>query len=149
MYQSQKSFSLKNFVCWTWFWQSEISKTLHLSVFGPLQLTAKRKPLKLTHDKRFLEENENELVNISIWKRSVKYFRFKNISSRFQVFFKKAILTNFKKFTGKQLYSSLFFDKVLGLEFKKSLANYLWATISAKYPLYVTSTSAAKCYIWP
>ena len=33
-----------------------------VSVFGPMQLTAKRK----THDKRFLEENENKLVNISI-----------------------------------------------------------------------------------
>ena len=85
-------------------------------------------------------------LNISIWKKSVKCLRFKDISSHFQVFYKKAALVNLTKFTGKQLYRSLFFDKVLGLKFKKRLADYLWATISAKYPLIVTSTSATKCY---
>ena len=43
----------------------------------------------------------------------------------------KAILINFTKFTGKQLYRILFFDKVLGLKFKKRLADYRRATISA------------------
>ena len=45
--------------------------------------------------------------------------RFKDIFSRFLVFYKKAILINFTKFTGKQLYRGLFFDKVLGLMFQK------------------------------
>ena len=67
-----------------------------------------------THEKKFLEENENRLVNISIQKRSVKRLRFKDVSSRFQVLYKKTILINF---TGKQLYRSLFFDKALGLNF--------------------------------
>ena len=39
---------------------------------------------------------------------------------------KKAIRINFAKFAGKQLYSSLFLDKVLGLKFKKRLAGGLF-----------------------
>ena len=58
------------------------------------------------------------------------------------MFYKKAILINFTKFTGKQLYRCLFFDNVLALQFKKRLADYRWAAISAKYPLFVTLTSA-------
>ena len=68
--------------------------------FGPMQLIAKKnradainreeKTLK-THNKRFLEENENKMVNISIFNRSVKCLRFKDISSHFQVFYKKLI----------------------------------------------------------
>ena len=75
--------------------------------------------------------------------------RFKDISSRFQVFYKKAILINFTKFTEKQSYWSLFSDKVSGLKFKKRLADCRWATISGKYSLFVTSTSVTKCYPWP
>ena len=33
-----------------------------------------------------------------------------------QVFYKKGVLKNFAKFTGKNLCESLFFDKVAGLE---------------------------------
>ena len=58
------------------------------------------------------------------------------------MFYKKVILINFTKFTGKQLYRCLFFDNVLALQFKKRLADYRWAAISAKYPLFVTLTSA-------
>ena len=59
--------------------------------------------------------------------------------------FRKAILINFIKFTGKQLYMSLFFNKVLDLKSqKKRLMDYRWATASAKYPLLVTLTS--ECY---
>ena len=56
---------------------------------------------------------------------------------------------NFTKFAGKQLYRILFFDKVSGLKFKKRLPDFRWATISTKYPLFVTSTSSTKCYPWP
>ena len=33
-------------------------------------------------EKAFFEENENKLVNISIWKKSIKMGRFKNTDSR-------------------------------------------------------------------
>ena len=35
-------------------------------------------------------------------------------SSRPEVFYKKGVLKNFAKFTGKHLYQSLFFNKVAG-----------------------------------
>ena len=44
----------------------------------------------------------------------------RDISSRFQGFYKKAMLINFTKFTEKKSCRSLFFDKVLGLKFKKN-----------------------------
>ena len=47
--------------------------------------------------------------------------RFIDISSHFQAFYKKAILINFTKFIAEQSYKNLFFDKVLGLKFKKRL----------------------------
>ena len=53
-----------------------------------------------------------------------KRHRVKEFSSHFLVFCKKTILTDFTKFTGKQLYRSLFFDKVLGLKFKMQNALY-------------------------
>ena len=37
-----------------------------------------------------------------------------NRSSRAEVFYKKNVLKNFPKFTGKHLCQSLFFDKVAG-----------------------------------
>ena len=40
----------------------------------------------------------------------------KNRSSRPEVFCKKGVLSNFTKFTGKQLCQSLFFNKVAGLK---------------------------------
>ena len=45
--------------------------------------------------------------------------RFNDISSLFQLFFKKSMLINFTKLTEKQSYRSLFFDTILGLKFKK------------------------------
>ena len=75
MNQSQKSYSLKN-------------QDITLSVSGPVELTAKRKPWKLVIKKDSLK-TENKLVNISIWKRSVKCKAFKDISCRFHVFYKK------------------------------------------------------------
>ena len=39
----------------------------------------------------------------------------KNRSSRPEVFCKRGVLSNFTKFTGKQLCQSLFFNKVAGL----------------------------------
>ena len=45
-------------------------------------------------------------------------------SSRPEVFSKKGVLTNFKKFTGKDLCQSLFFDKVAGLSLQ--LEKRLW-----------------------
>ena len=51
-------------------------------------------------------ENLEKLGNIEIGRSR---------SSRQEVFFKKGILRNFAKFTGKRLCQSLFFDKVAGL----------------------------------
>ena len=140
MNQFQKSYSLKNFLWWTWFWQSARSKTLHLVSSGRWN-RPRRENFENSWKERFLEGNENKQVNISIYKRSVKCLRFQDSSSHFQVFHKKAILINYTKFTEKQSYSSLFFDKVLGLKLKKILTDYHWATIFAKHPLLVTSTS--------
>ena len=67
---------------------------------------------------------------------SVKCLRFKDISSRFQVFYEKAIQISFTKFIEKQSYRSLFSDRVSGLKLKERLADYYWATISAKCSLY-------------
>ena len=48
-------------------------------------------------------------------------------SSRPKVFFKKGILKNFAKFTGKHLYQSLFFNKVAELKPATLLKkNRLW-----------------------
>ena len=63
-------------------------------------------------------ENLEKLGNIEIGRSR---------SSRQEVFFKKGILRNFAKFTGKRLCQSLFFDKVAGLRpanlfLKKTLA---------------------------
>ena len=63
--------------------------------------------------------------------------------------YKKAIMIYFRKFTGKQLYRDLFFDKAVGLKFKKRFGDYRWATISAKYLLFITPTSVTKCYPRP
>ena len=43
-------------------------------------------------------------------------------SSRQEVFFKKGVLRNLEKFTGKPLWQSLFFNKVAGLIEKEALA---------------------------
>ena len=37
-------------------------------------------------------------------------------SSRPEVFYKRGVLRNFAKFTGKHLYQNLFFSKVAGLQ---------------------------------
>ena len=42
------------------------------------------------------------------------------------MFCKKGIIGNFAKFTGKQLWQSLFFDKVAGLRPATSLKKRLW-----------------------
>ena len=59
----------------------------------------------------FLDENGNKLVNISFYKGSVESLRFEDVSSCSQVFYKKAVLTNFIT-----LCRSLFFDKFVGLQ---------------------------------
>ena len=41
------------------------------------------------------------------------YYYFRN--SRLDIFYKKGVLKNFAKFTGKHLYQSLLFNKVAGL----------------------------------
>ena len=125
---SQKSYSLKNLFWWTWFWKSAISKTLclvYLSRCSWLQrenlenswqcFSLNRACFKSMSEWKNIEENENKLVNISIYKRSVKSRTFKNMSSCFQMFFKNAILMNLTKLTGKHLCWCLFFDKVIGL----------------------------------
>ena len=100
----------------------------------------RRENLENSWYERFLEENENKPENISIQKRSVKCLRSEYISSRFQVFFKKAMLINFTKFTEKQSYRSLFFDTILDLKFTKRLADYRWSTIS-----YFCKLSLLRC----
>ena len=47
-------------------------------------------------------------------------------SSRPGVFFKKGVLRNFAKFTGKHLYQSLFFNKLEGIKSASSLKKRLW-----------------------
>ena len=86
----------------------------------------------------------------------VKFSRFlSKAGSRSQVFYKKAVLNSFKKFTAKHICKSLFLINAAGLLpkiFKKSpvqafscefcqmlhdtfFAKYLGATASIKYPL--------------
>ena len=103
-------------------------------------------------EKIFPEENENKPVNISIKNRSVKSLRFKDISSSSQVFYKKVVLVNITKFAAKHLHRNLFFDKIVGVLQNISeyfFAKHLWVTASAKYLLFIMSTSATKCYPWP
>ena len=45
-------------------------------------------------------------------------------SSRLEVFFKKGVLRNFTKFTGKHLCQSLFFNKVAGLRPEQNSKNF-------------------------
>ena len=62
------------------------------------------------------------------------------------------MLINFTKFTEKQSYRNLFFDTILGLKFKKRLANYRWSTISAKYSLFAASPQPQNILVlssWP
>ena len=49
-----------------------------------------------------------------------------NIKKQLQVFFKKGVLRNFAKFTGKHLYQSLFFNKVFSCEFCEISNNTLF-----------------------
>ena len=48
-----------------------------------------------------------------------------------EVFYKKAVLRNFAKFTGKQLCQSLFFNKVAGLEISKNTFSYRTPLVAA------------------
>ena len=50
----------------------------------------------------------------------------KNRSSRPEMSCKKGVLKSFAKFTGKHLYQSLFFNKVVGLRFATLLKNRFW-----------------------
>ena len=63
-----------------------------------------------------------------------------------EVFCKKGVLSNFAKFTGKNLCQSLFFNKVAGLRSATSLKKRLWHRYSpvnfAKF--YRTSQVAAS-----
>ena len=43
-----------------------------------------------------------------------------------EVFYKKGVLRNFAKFTGKHLYASLFFNKVAGLRPVTLLKERVW-----------------------
>ena len=47
-------------------------------------------------------------------------------TSHQEVFCKKGVLSSFAKFTGKQLWQSLFFNKVVGLGSATSLKKRLW-----------------------
>ena len=71
MNQSQNSYSLKNFLWCTWLRQSTRCKTLHLQCLRADAIRAdaidREEKTRKTHDKRFLEENENKMVNISIY----------------------------------------------------------------------------------
>ena len=51
-------------------------------------------------------------------------------SSRPELFCKKGVLRNFTKFTGKRLYHSLFFNKVVGLI--KRVSSDAWGNYSSK-----------------
>ena len=53
-------------------------------------------------------------------------FQQKNRSSRSEVFCEKDFLTNFTKFTGKDLCQGLFFNKVAGLRPATLLKKRLW-----------------------
>ena len=55
MNQSQKSYSLKNFMWWNWFWQSARSKTLHL-VSSDHAIDREEKTLKIHAKKDFLKK---------------------------------------------------------------------------------------------
>ena len=89
------------------------------------------------------EENENKLVNISIYKRYVKSLRFKDIASRSQVLYKKLLWYSSQNLqdnpyvgvsrTGICLW-------VLQSIFEDFFENHPWVTASAKYPLFITST---------
>ena len=50
----------------------------------------------------------------------------KNRSSRPKMSCKKGVLKSFAKFTGKHLYQSLFFNKVVGLRFATLLKKRFW-----------------------
>ena len=52
--------------------------------------------------------------------------RYKDRSSRLEVFCKKGVLGNFAKFTGKHLCQRLFFNKVAGLKPATLLKKSLW-----------------------
>ena len=85
----------------------------------------------------------------------VKFFRFlPKTGSRSQVFYNKAVLNTFKKFTAEQIFESLFLSNVASIIpkiLRKSpvqafscelyqilhgtfFAKYLWAAASTKYP---------------
>ena len=63
-------------------------------------------------------------------------------SSRPEVFWKKGVLRNFVKFTGKHLCQSLFFDKVAGLRhgcFPVNFAKFLRTPFFHRAPLVAAS----------
>ena len=59
------------------------------------------------------------LVSLKLTKKEVKHLILNQDvhkqAIRLEVFYKKGVLRNFAKFTGKHLYQSLFFNKVAGL----------------------------------
>ena len=67
-----------------------------------------------------------EVFNVSLG--NVKILSFVSRSNRLEVFCKKDVLKNFAKFTGKQLFQSLFFNKVAGLRTAMLIKKRLWHT---------------------
>ena len=57
---------------------------------------------------------------------------------------KNAVLKSFKQFIEENLCMSPFLNKVVGIQ-STFLAKHVQATASAKYLLFVTSTSVTKC----
>ena len=58
--------------------------------------------------------------------KGYSYHLRKNRSSRSEVYSKRGVLRNFRKFTGKHLRQSLFFNKVTGLRSETLLKKRLW-----------------------
>ena len=89
-----------------------------------------------------------------ITKEKIQHYS-KAVVKRREVLSKKGVLRNFAKFTGKQLYQSLFLNKVAGLRPAILFKNRLWRSFFlvnfAKFSrapfFYRTSTVAASDYL--
>ena len=93
MNQSQKSYSLKNFLWWTWFWQSAGSKTLHLVYSRRSNWPRREKTLK-THDKKD-SLKKMKITGEHFYKEEI--CKMLEIYRYFQVFYKKRYSDRFYK----------------------------------------------------
>ena len=71
-------------------------------------------------------------------------------SSRLEVFYKKGVLKNFSKFTGKHLCQSLFFDKVAGLRpFLQNTSGRLLLNIFKRRPFLNNHVDSENLFSFP